>query len=53
MLAPARQMELAPAPRGEGGCCPDPSSAAEEQKVSRLRCNKNRDDERKGLCGKG
>lgn len=35
MSAPARQSELAPAPRGEGGCCPccpDPSSVAAGQK---------------------
>lgn len=35
MSAPARQSELAPAPWGEGGCCPccpDPSSVAAGQK---------------------
>jgi len=35
MSVPARQSELAPAPRAEGGCCPDPSSVAGVQKVDR------------------
>lgn len=39
MSAPARQSELAPAPWGEGGCCPccrDLSSAAGEQKGDQI-----------------
>lgn len=43
MSAPARQSELAPAPWGEGGCCPccpEPSSVAGGKKVTRVRCTK-------------
>lgn len=49
MSAPARQSELAPAPQGEGGCCPDLPAAAGGKKVTRLRHNKKGEGERKGL----